>query len=326
MRRFLPAVVVLATVLAASACGSSSSKSSTATTSAPPTSGSGSGSGSGSAGSATTAASSAASTSVTIGSANFPENEILADIYADALGKAGVKVSTKLDIGSREVYFKEMENGTLTVFPEYNGALLEYLQPSSTASSTSDVDTALAAALPSSLQALTPSSAEDNDSVTVTAAYATAHHLSSIADLKPLQSQITIGAAPEFATREVGLLGLQKLYGLNLKFKPLDESGPLVIAALRDGAVQAADIYTTDPSVTKYHFVALADPQHLFPAENVIPIVNKSVATSTVTSTLNAVSAALTTSDLVQLVGAVVNDHVDPSVAASQFVTQLHLG
>ena len=64
---------------------------------------------------------------MTIGSANFPENEILADIYADALKKAGVKVTTKLDIGSREVYFKETENGTLNVFPEYNGALLDYL-------------------------------------------------------------------------------------------------------------------------------------------------------------------------------------------------------
>jgi osmoprotectant transport system substrate-binding protein len=263
---------------------------------------------------------------VTIGSANFPENEILADIYADALQKAGVKVTTKLDIGSREVYFKEMENGTLNVFPEYNGALLDYLQPTSTASSTSAVDTALAAALPTSLEALQASSAQDNDSITVTAAFAAAHHLSSIADLKPIESQITLGAAPEFATREVGLLGLSKLYGITVKFKPLDESGPLTIAALNDGTVQAGDIYTTDPSVTKYHFVALADPQHLFPAENVIPIINKGVATPTIVNTLNAISSALTTSDLIQLVGAVVNDHVDPATAASQFVSQENLG
>jgi osmoprotectant transport system substrate-binding protein len=251
---------------------------------------------------------------------------VLADIYADALTKAGVKVTTKLDIGSREVYFKEMENGSLNVFPEYNGALLEYLQPSSTASSTQAVDAALAAALPSTLKELNASSAQDNDSVTVISAYATAHHLTSISDLKPIESQITIGAPPEFATRQVGLLGLKKLYGLNLKFKPLDESGPLVIAALNHGTVQAGDIFTTDPSVTKYHFVALADPEHLFPAENVIPIVNKSVATPTVVNTLNAISAALTTSDLVQLVGAVVNDHIDAAVVASEFVSQAHLG
>ena len=317
MRRFLPATFVVAAMFTVAACGSSSSTSSP-TTSATPTSPASA--------PASTSATAGSSTAVTIGSANFPENEVLAYIYADALSKAGVKVTTKLDIGSREVYFKEMENGTLNVFPEYNGALLDYLQPAATAASTAAVTAALAAALPSSLQALTPSSAQDSDSVTVTSAFATAHHLASIADLKPIESQVTIGAAPEFATRQVGLLGLKKLYGLDLKFKPLDESGPLVIAALNDGTIQAADIYTTDPSVTKYHFVALADPNHLFPAQNVTPIVNKSVANPTVVNTLNAVSAALTTSALVQLVGAVENDHVDASAAASQFVSQEKLG
>ncbi|HET6965500.1 MAG TPA: ABC transporter substrate-binding protein [Acidimicrobiales bacterium] len=263
---------------------------------------------------------------VVIGSANFPENVVLADIYADALRKAGVPVTTKLNIGSREVYFKEMENGALNVFPEYNGALLDYLKPSTTAASTADVDAGLASALPASLEALKPAPAEDSDSVSVTQAFASAHHLSSIADLKAIESQVTIGAAPEFQNRQAGLVGLQKLYGLNLKFKPLDEAGPLTVAALNGGTVQAADIYTTDPAVAKYHFVALADPKHLFPAQNVIPIVNKSVATPTVVDTLNAVSAALTTADLVQLVGGVVNDHADPGTVAAQFVSQFHLG
>lgn len=263
---------------------------------------------------------------VVIGSANFPENEVLADIYADALRKAGVPVTTKLNIGSREAYFKEMENGTLNVFPEYNGALLDYLKPSATAASTADVDAALASALPGSLTALQPAAAEDSDSVSVTQAFATAHNLKTISDLKPIESQVTIGAAPEFQTRQEGLVGLKNLYGLNLKFKALDEAGPLTIAALNDGTVQAADVYTTDPAVAKYHFVALSDPKHLFPAQNVIPIVNKSVATPTVVKTLNAVSAALTTADLVQLVGGVVNDHADPAAVAAQFVAQFHLG
>lgn len=312
MRRLTTAAIALATTLGAAACGSSSGHTSApGSTSSTPGSTSGGGS---------------PSKAVTIGSANFPENEVLADIYADALRKAGVTVSTKLDIGSREVYFKEMENGTLTVFPEYNGALLDYLQPSATASSTQDVDSALASALPSELEALNPSPAQDADSVSVTSAFAAAHNLKSIGDLKPIESQVTIGAAPEFANRQQGILGLQKLYGLKLNFKPLDESGPLTIAALNDGTIQAGDIYTTDPSVAKYHFVALADPLHLFPAENVTPIVNRGVASATVVNTLNKVSAALTTSDLVTLVGAVENDHVDPGTAASQFVDQLKLG
>lgn len=309
MRRLLTAAIAAVTAITAAGCGSSSKQGT------PPPSTAAGGTGS-----------AATSKLVTIGSANFPENEVLADIYADALRKAGVAVSTKLDIGSREVYFKEVENGTLNVFPEYNGALLDYLQPGATAASTADVDKALSAALPPSLEALQPSPAQDADSVTVTSTFAAAHHLKSISDLKPIESQVTIGAPPEFANRQQGLLGLKKLYGLTLKFKPLDESGPLTIAALEDGTIQAGDVYTTDPSVAKYHFVALADPLHLFPAENVTPIVNRNVATPTVVKTLNAVSAALTTSDLVQLVGAVENDHVDPGTAASQFVTQLHLG
>ena len=312
MRRTAPAVIALATVLAATACGSSSKSSSGAA----PTTAAGPG----------TTAVAASNPTVTIGSANFAENEVLAYIYADALKKAGVAVSTKVNIGSREVYFKEMENGTLNVFPEYNGALLNYLQPTATASSTADVDKALAAALPSSLRVLDPAPAQDSDSVSVTSSFASAHHLKSIADLKPIESQVTLGAAPEFATRQEGLLGLQKIYGITVKFKPLDESGPLTVAALNDGTIQAGDVYTTDPSVSKYHFVALADPMHLFPAQNVVPIVNKSVATATVVKTLDAVSAALTTSDLVQLVGAVENDHVDPNVAAQQFVSQANLG
>jgi osmoprotectant transport system substrate-binding protein len=316
MRRlFLPIIAVVVLIGGLAACSSSSKTASSTTTAASPSS---------------TATSSASSTpggnpAVVIGSANFPENEILADIYADVLKGKGVPVTTKLDIGSREVYFKEMENGTLNVFPEYNGALLDYLQPSATASTTAEVNAALAKALPSNLEALQSASAQDKDSVTVTSAFAKEHNLSSISDLKALGT-ITFGGPPEWKTREQGLIGLENVYGLSINFKPLDESGPLTIAALNDGTVQAGDIFTTDPSVTKYHFVALSDPKQLFSAQNVTPIINKSVATPTITDALNAVSAALTTAVLVQLVGAVVNDHIDAATVAAQFVQQAKLG
>jgi osmoprotectant transport system substrate-binding protein len=300
----IPVAVSVAALALAALAGCSSSKSTTGAT-------------------ATTIA--GGSTSVVIGSANFTENEVLADIYAAALTKAGVHVTTKLEIGSREVYFKEMENGTLNVFPEYNGTLLEYLDKSATATSTSDVQSALAKALPSSLECLNPSPAQDSDSITVTKAFATAHHLQSIGDLQPIESSVTVGGPPEFATRSDGIPGLRRVYGLTVNFKPLDEAGPLTVAALNDGTVQAADIFTTDPSIAKYNFVSLADPKHLFAAQNVTPIVNKSVATPTVVATLNAVSAALTTSDLIQLVNAVSNQHIDATQVAQQFVQQANL-
>lgn len=269
---------------------------------------------------------SAGATAVTIGSANFPENEILADIYADALAGHGVKVTKKLDIGSREIYYKLLQSGQVTVFPEYNGALLSYLRPSTTASSTSAVDSALAGALPKQLEVLNPSPAQDKDSLTVTAAFAAAHHLSSIADLKAIEGQITVGAPPEFASRQEGLVGLKALYGVvPAHFKALDESGPLTIAALKGGTIQVGDIFTTDPSITTDHFVALADPRNLFPAQNVIPVVNRSVASATVTSVLDAVSAALTTQDLVALNTAVEVDHADAATVAAAFVKQAKL-
>ena len=331
MRRFLiPTASAVAVLLAVTACGSSSKTQSTPATTIAGNGGAtttvGSSTGSTSASSAPAASTPASGTSVVIGSANFPENAIIANIYADALIKAGVKVTTHLDLGSRELYFKELKSGTLNVFPEYNGALLDFIAPSSTEFSTAAVDAALAKKLPSNLIALSPSQAQDKDSVTVTSKFAAAHHLTSIGDLKAVESQVTIGGPAEFKTRQVGLLGLKRLYGLTLNFAPLDESGPLSIAALNDGRVQAADIFTTDPSVAKYHFVPLTDPKNLFASQNVIPIINKAVASPIVIKTLNAVSAALTTADLVVLVGAVVNDHVSDASVASQFVTQAKLG
>jgi osmoprotectant transport system substrate-binding protein len=312
MRRLVVPVLAAATmILAVTACGSSKSSTSSPTT--------------GGAGPAATAP--AAEPSIIIGSANFPENEILADIYADALKKAGITVTTKLDIGSREVYFKALEQGQLNLFPEYNGALLDYLVPTATASSTSAVNAALAKALPAGLKALTSASAQDKDSITVTQAFAKAHNLKSIGDLKAIQSQITVGGPPEFATREEGLVGLRKLYGLTeVKFRALDEAGPLSIAALEDGTVQAADIFTTDPSVSKDHFVALADPKNLFAAQNITPIIAKKDATPLITKTIDAVSADLTTKYLIELVGGVVNDKQDASTVAASFVSQEHLG
>jgi osmoprotectant transport system substrate-binding protein len=313
MRRTLPVLAVAASLLVALAgCGSKHN----AAASPPSTPASGSGS---------TAAAPAA-VHVVIGSANFPENEILADIYADALRSKGVSVTTKLDIGSREIYFPQLEKGAISLFPEYNGALLDYLKPSATAVTTAAVNQALAKALPASLEALPTAQAQDKDSLTVTQAFATAHHLTSIGDLKAVEGQVTIGAPAEFATREEGLVGLKKLYGIVPRaFKPLDESGPLTIAALNDGTIQAGDIFTTDPSVAKYHFVALADPLGLFAAQNIVPIINRSVATPTVVTTIDAVDADLTTSVLVQLVGGVVNDHIDAASVAAQFISQAGL-
>ena len=261
---------------------------------------------------------------VVVGSANFPEDELLAQIYVDALQGKGVKVTPKFNIGAREVYYPEIEKGAITIIPEYNGALLTTsVDPSSTAASTEEVNAALKAKLPSSLEILNSSSAEDKDSITVTQATATKYHLASISDLSPVAKDFVIGGPPEFPTRADGIPGLKKIYGLTFKsFSPLDESGPITIAALQSGKVQAADLFTTSPQIVTDHFVSLADPKNLFAAQNITPLVYKSGVNSTIVSTLNAVSAALTTNALVQMNKALTVDHASYTQVASGFLSQ----
>jgi osmoprotectant transport system substrate-binding protein len=301
------------TGLGLAACGSSS--------------GSGSGSGSSSS-SSNPLAPSAAKGTVVVGSANFPENELLAEIYVLALQAKHVKVTPKFNIGAREVYYPQVEKGAISIIPEYNGALLTTsVDTSSTAATTAQVDAALTAKLPSSLQILTPSSAQDKDSVTVTQAFAKKYHLTSIAQLKPYAKTMVFGGPSEFKTREDGLVGLKKNYGLTFKgFDPLDESGPLTLAALKDGKVQAADVFTTTPQIITDKLVALADPKFNFAAQNVVPLVYKKAMTPTITSTLNSISSRLTTNALLQMDKAVILDHANYSTVASAWLKAVGLG
>ena len=271
---------------AVTACASSSS-----TTTAPAAAGSTSASAASSSASAPASSASSnplsgggSSGSVVIGSANFPENEVLAEVYALALQAKGVKVTTKLNIGAREAYYPQIEKGTISIIPEYNGTLLSVeVDKASTAKTTAAVDAVLAAKLPSTLTVLNPADAQDSDSVTVTQATAAKYHLKSIADLKPYASQLVIGGPPEFKTRVDGLVGLKSTYGLTFKsFDPLDESGPITLAALQNGKVAAADVFTTTPQIVSDKLVSLTDPKFNFAAQNVIPLVYKPALTSTI--------------------------------------------
>src|ERR1700761_504304 len=270
----------------------------------------------------------AASGSVVIGSANFPENEVLAEIYALALQAKGVKVTTKLNIGAREVYYPQVEKGAISIIPEYNGTLLTVeADPTSTAKTTAAVDAALAAKLPSTLTVLNPAPAQDSDSVTVTAATAAKYHLKTIADLKPYASSMVLGGPPEFKTRSDGIAGLKSIYGLTFKaFDPLDEAGPITLAALTSGKVQAADVFTTTPQIVTDKLVSLSDPKFNFAAQNVIPLVYKPDLTPTIESTLNAVSAKLTTSALLQLDVEVITNKEDYTTAAQNWLQSNGLG
>jgi osmoprotectant transport system substrate-binding protein len=266
--------------------------------------------------------------SVVVGSANFPEDELLATIYAQALQAKGIKVTTKLNIGAREVYYPQVKSGAITIIPEYNGALLTTsVNTNSTAHTTAQVDAALKAGLPSTLEILNPSSAQDADSVTVTAKTAAKYHLTSIANLKPVAKNMVFGGPPEFKTRSDGLPGLKKNYGLVFKgFKRTDESSTVTFTDLMNGSVQAADVFTTSPQIITDHFVVLADPKFNFAAQNVLPLVYKPGVDAKITGILNSISSRLTTNALLQMDSALVVQHASYAQVASGFLRAVGLG
>lgn len=264
---------------------------------------------------------------VVVGGSNFYESKLVGEIYAQALEAKGIKVTRKFDIGAREVYYGQVQSGAITVMPEYNGALLATsVDKTSTAITTDEVDAALKAKLPATLDILDPSPAQDKDSVTVTKETAAKYNLKTIADLAPVAKTLVIGGPPEFKTRQQGVVGLQTKYGLTFKsFQPLDEAGPISIAGLKNGRVQAADIFSTDPSIAKNGFVSLTDPKSIFTAQNVLPLVYKSGVTPAITAALNAVSAKLTQADLLAMDSKIVNDKADQSTVAKAWLTQAGL-
>jgi osmoprotectant transport system substrate-binding protein len=252
---------VLAMGLALSACGASSDP-----TKSPAASGS--------------AGSAGAVTSVVVGAADFSESQVLAEIYAQALSAKGITASTRPNIGSREVYLKAVEDGSVDLVPEYTGSLLSYLDKAATAKGSDEVYAALGKALPAGMTVLAKSAAEDKNSIVVTKETAAAWSLKEIGDLVAHQGDLVIAAPPEFQNREQGLMGLKAQYALIPKdFRPL--KGKAIVDALLGGQAKAANIFSTDPAITINGFVTLADPKLLFGSDNVVTAASSIWATST---------------------------------------------
>lgn len=263
---------------------------------------------------------------VVIGSANFPESEIIASIYSAALEDAGFTVTENFNIGAREVYLAAVEEGSIDLVPDYTGNLLYYLDPEATAASSEDIAAALPDALEANgLVAYEQSPAEDKDSITVTAETAEQWNLTSIGDLAAYNDELKLAAAPEFAERTYGLPGLEEKYGvIPSEFVPIsDGGGPATVGALLDGSVQAADIYTTTPAIANENLVVLEDPENNFTAQNVIPILNADSASPEIEAVLNPISEALTTEDLIALNDRVSGDEkAEPSTAAQEWLEE----
>ncbi|MEV0532979.1 ABC transporter substrate-binding protein [Kitasatospora sp. NPDC050463] len=273
-------------------------------------------------GSSTSAAGAGSGSTVVIGSANFPENVLLGSIYSQALKAKGVKVDEKFNIGSREVLYGQLQNGSLTVLPEYNGALLAYLGGKATAPTKDEVNAALAKTLPASLAILDSSPAEDKDTLSISQESADKYQLKSIEDLAAKAGEFTIGGPPEFKTRQEQ--PLKDVYGLT--FKEWKPTGETTANAIKDGSIQIGNVFSTDPKIAQLKLVPLADPKNLFGAQNVTPLVNKAAIDAPAAAALNAVSAKLDTAGLAALMKKVAVDKEDPSAVAKEWLKANGLG
>jgi osmoprotectant transport system substrate-binding protein len=261
---------------------------------------------------------------VVIGDKNFAEENILGALYAQALTAQGYKVTLKDNIGTSEITWKALVAGQIDLYPEYTGTLLSAIagitkNPTSATAAYKEAATYAAA---HGFTLLNPTPFYDSDALAVLAPYAKANHLTTISDLKKLGSKVILGAAPEFATRFEGLLGLKQEYGIDPTFKPIAIG--LSYTALDSGKVDVQDVFTTDGQLaTAGKYVILTDPKHVFGYQNVAPVVSSKLLAKegpAFASTLNKVDALLTFNAIQSLNKAVSIDQETPAAVASAFL------
>jgi osmoprotectant transport system substrate-binding protein len=263
--------------------------------------------------------------SVTVGSTNFSEQLILAQMYAAVLEKAGVDVTVRPNLGNREVVFPALEKGEIDLLPEYNGSVLSFLKPDATQTTAEEVSTALAPLLDAKgLVALQQSPAEDKDGWAVTKETADKYGLAKVSDLKGKAGQLVVGGPSELETRPAGLPGLAKVYGIEdfKEFKALDAGGPLTTSALNKGDIDVGRVFTTQGAIAENGWVVLEEDKPLQPAQNIVPIGRKDAMTDQVKQALDAISAKITTEELTKLNKLVDVDKQDPEKVASDWLTQ----
>ncbi|MGN8244744.1 ABC transporter substrate-binding protein [Cellulomonas soli] len=260
--------------------------------------------------------------SIVIGSQDYYSNEIIAEVYAQALEGAGYTVDRQFRIGQREAYLPEIESGSIDLFPEYTGPLLQYWVPDTPARLADDVYAALAEATPDGLRVLDQSPATDQDSYMVTRAFAEQWGLSTVEDLAKVTTPLTLGGNSEGETRPNGPAGLKDTYGIDVGFTPIEDGGgPLTVKALQDGDIQLAIIYTADPSVQKNDLVALQDTRGLFLASHVVPLASDDVDAGA-EEIIDQVSAAMTADELVGLNARSVEEELPAATIATDWLAE----
>ena len=257
---------------------------------------------------------------VSVGSTDFTEQQIVAEMYALVLEDAGYTVDRRYQLGSREVVFPALQGGELDVTAEYVGTLLEFINGGA-GEATSDTQETLGLLqdqLPDGLTMLEPSEAQDKNALALTQATADELGATAVSDLQSQASELVLGGPPECPQRPLCLPGYEDTYNLEFaSFSPLDAGGPLTTEALNEGDIDVGLVFSTQGAIAANDWVVLEDDEGLQPAENITPAVREEILNGEVEELLNAVSAALTTEKVIEL-----NRRVDIDGEAVEDVVQ----
>jgi osmoprotectant transport system substrate-binding protein len=290
---------------------------------------------SGSSSTASTGGSSSSSSNVgngktiTLGTKNFTEEFVVGALYQLALQAKGYKVVYKPNIGATEVVDKALTSGQIDAYPEYTGESAVTVAGINTVATSPQQEYNLAktfyAKRGQSMSAMTPFF--DTDAIAVTKAYAAKYGLKTTADLKKIP-HFTLAARPEFQGRQQGAVGIEKVYGVNnFTFKSLALG--LQYQALDSGAVNAADVFTTDPQLASGKYVVLTDPKHIFGFQNVALVINTNklgqLGGQQFMNIINQVNALLTTPAIIAMNKAVAVDKQQPDAVAKAFLQANHI-
>lgn len=263
---------------------------------------------------------------ITVGvSSAFAENQIVAEIYAQVLEKAGYSVKRSLNLKSREISEPALERGEIDVVPEYLGSLLVFLDENATAAAGAEQTAEQVRKLLEGRNAvlLEPSEANNTNAFVVTAQTADQRKLKKVSDLVPVAGEMVLGGPPECPNRPFCIPGLKEEYGITFReFKPLDVGGPLTVSALEGGEIDVGVLFTTSPIIDKKSFVILDDDKGLQQAENITPLVNAEVVNDEIRRLLNGVSQKLSTEKISELNGKVEIDKEDPEDVAREFLEE----
>lgn len=261
---------------------------------------------------------------IAAGSKNFTESIVIAEIYAQALEQAGLRVERRLNLGSTQITMAAMARGQIDIYPEYTGtALINVLHHAPISDPAACYAVVRAAfARDYGIVWLDRSPMNNSQGLATTVAIAARYHLRTLSDLAPVASRLRLATIPEFITRPDGVPGLQRVYG-GFHFasvRTYDIS--LKYEALLEGSADIATAFTTDGAIASNHLVVLQDDKHLWPAYNVAPLVSaKTLAREPrIANTLNAIAPKLTTQAAQAMNDQVEAHDRDPADVAAAFL------